>query len=294
MFRSLVITVFVAGIALTSPASAQSRRELAERIDVLEARLVQMEERFLAGDPVAETLMERADALDYQVRDLTSEVERLSFENRRMRSQIEDMGLDLEDVMNRAYSGDAVIDPAAGPANPGGSAFDSAAADAMAETAPERMDEVPSDVADAQAAATGTLGAGIVEMRTREAVNLYNAGQDRLRDGDLIGARESFSAFVADNPDDPMAGEALFWIGRTHLVDGAYAEAADAFIASLRAQPEGDRAPEALVYLAGALDGMGQREQACGALGQFNSQFPDAPEAARISAGRQAVRLSCN
>lgn len=294
MFRSLVITVFVAGIALTSPASAQSRRELAERIDVLEARLVQMEERFMAGDPVAETLMERADALDYQVRELTSEVERLSFENRRMRSQIEDMGLDLEDVLNRAYSGEAMVDPSAGPGNLEPSAFDSAAADAMAETAPERMDEVPSDVDEARTAATGTLGAGIVEMRSREAVNLYNAGQDRLRDGDLIGARDNFAAFVAENPDDPMAGEALFWIGRTHLVDGAYPEAADAFIASLRAQPEGDRAPEALVYLANALDGMGQREQACGALAQFGSQFPDAPEAARITAGRQASRLNCN
>ena len=52
-------------MALAAPAEAQSRRELAARLDAAEARLAELESRFLAGDPVAETLMRRADGALY-------------------------------------------------------------------------------------------------------------------------------------------------------------------------------------------------------------------------------------
>ncbi|MFW6413269.1 MAG: hypothetical protein ACOC0V_03960, partial [Oceanicaulis sp.] len=83
----LLAFVLVA-VSLAAPAQAQSRRELAARLDAAEARLAEMEDQALAGDPVAETLTVRIDALEREQRVLTGEIERLAFENRRLRDQM--------------------------------------------------------------------------------------------------------------------------------------------------------------------------------------------------------------
>ena len=54
MIRILCMSVVVTALAAATPAQAQSRRELAERIDATEVRIGELENQFLAGDPACQ------------------------------------------------------------------------------------------------------------------------------------------------------------------------------------------------------------------------------------------------
>ena len=304
---SLLAAALTAAMMIAAPSDAQSRRELAERIDNLEAELVQMQDRFMAGDPVAETLLQRMDELDYQMRAMNGEIERLSFENRRMRDELDRLGADVDSLLSApqpAWPGDAA-DP--GEALGADGEPTGAMAGEAGELSPRNGDNDrgatgenlaivdPDDpFAEERAAATGMLGAPRDEYRPPSPQEMFASAQSRLRDGDFISAREEFSDFVAEYGDDPRAGEAYYWLGETYFVEERYGEAADAFIASLRNQPNGEKAPESLVRLAGSLDGLGQSREACDALARFNRQYPNASNAARARAARVADDAGCN
>lgn len=300
MIKLLSVTLLSAAFLVAAPANAQSRRELAQRLDAVEARMAEVEGSSLAGDPVADTLMRRLDELDYQVRELTGEVERLGFENRQLRQQLE--------ALSRS-----------GPATPAAPEPDGERPSGLDDEAVawmnEGLDEDPADRpdadgpiaivdpadphADARAAATGVLGAPAPAGReaampeTADPAELYEDAHARLMDGDFGGAQAGFETFVNDNPDHARAGEAWYWLGETFFVRSDFADAADAYIASLRSQPDGAKAPDALVRLAASLHGMGRQEDACATLARFGQQFPNAPAASRARATREAVRANC-
>ncbi|MCW5725468.1 MAG: tol-pal system protein YbgF [Maricaulaceae bacterium] len=269
-------------LAIAAPAAAQSRREMVARIDAAEARIAEMERGQQAGGPVIEQLLSRIDALEYQLRDLTGETERLSFENRRLRQQVEAL---QERLDRRSFDSE----DNAGQARPGGPA--SLSGGDVAVVNPD------SPFADDYAAATGVLGGAAAPAETgrrpaapREA---FDRAHTRLMDGDFDGAREMFRAFVTEHGNDPQAGEAYYWLGETYFVRGDYPDAAEAYIASLRERPNGARAPDALVRLGASLAALGRTREACDTLSRFNRQFPNAGDDARARAQRERVRAGC-
>ena len=118
MTRTVLISLSALGLLvalMATPAEAQSRRELAARLDAVEARLAEIESRALQGDPVAETLMMRVDDLERQQRVQTGEIERLNFENRRLRQELEQMGVNVDRLLSGgAVYGSGDADRAAG------------------------------------------------------------------------------------------------------------------------------------------------------------------------------------
>jgi tol-pal system protein YbgF len=291
MMKILSLPVLLAALVLTSPAQSQSRRELSERIDATEVRIGELEDQFMAGDPVAETLMRRLDEMEYQLRELTSESERLAFENRQLRQQIEE--LQARPVAEAPVEDPALMD-------------DEAVAWMQEGLDPQSGESVavvdPDDpYGEARAAATGVLGAPsgnadgmpLPEAEARDPAELFAEAHGQLLDGDFDGAQSGFETFVNDNPDHAMAGEAWYWLGETFFVRSDFAEAADAYIAALRAQPNGEKAPDSLVRLAASLNGMGRQADACATLGRFAGQFPNASAASRARARRESVRAGC-
>ena len=309
MIKTVCLTALSAAMILVAPVEAQSRRELAQRLDAVEARLGRVEDSALAGDPVAETLMRRVDEMEYQLREVTGEAERLAFENRQLRQQVEDLQARLDRGGNPAATGE------------GGMMANGEAGDARADLDDETvawMNEGLEDGEDgrvavvdpndpygaARAEATGVLGApsghaggasasGAPAERAVDPETLYGNGRDKLLDGDFGGAQADFEQFVNTHPDHARAGEAWYWLAETFFVRSDFADAADAYIASLRAAPQGEKAPDALVRLAASLNGMGRQSDACGTLDRFESQFPNASAASRARAAREAVRAGC-
>ncbi len=287
MIRSVCLTVLATALFAVAPAHAQSRREMTERIDSTEVRIGRLEQSFLAGDPVADTLMQRLDALEYQVREMTGEIERLGFENRQLRQQLD-----------RLQGPPASAAPLGAPA--GTPQIDDEAAAWMQEGLDGNASGIavvdPADpFASQRAAATGVLGGapGAAPVPVADPAAIYDDARARLLDGDFDGAQFGFETFVSDHGDDPRAGEAWYWLGETFFVRSNFAESADAYIASLRAQPAGVRAPDALVRLAASLHGLDRTREACDTLARFSRQFPNASAASRDRAARESVRAGC-
>ena len=287
MIRSVCLTVLAAALFAAAPAHAQSRREMTERIDATEVRIGHLEQSFMAGDPVADTLMRRLDALEYQVREMTGDIERLGFENRQLRQQL-----------------DRLQAPPASAAPLGATAGTPQIDDEAAAWMQEGLDGESAGVAvvnpgdpfaSERAAATGVLGGapGAAALPVSDPATVYDDARARLLDGDFDGAQYGFESFVTDHGDDPRAGEAWYWLGETFFVRNNFAASADAYIASLRAQPAGVRAPDALVRLAASLHGLERTREACETLARFGRQFPNASAASRDRAARESVRAGC-
>ena len=278
MIKTVCLTALTAALIVVAPVEAQSRRELAQRLDTVEARLGQVEDSALAGDPVAETLMRRVDEMEYQLRELTGETERLAFENRQLRQQVEDLQarLDRDGAMASDGSG---MDMMVGEDAAGGNLDD------------ETVAWMNEGLEDGEAGAAGRPAGR--ETPSVDPETLYGNARDKLLDGDFGGAQADFEQFVNTHPDHPRTGEAWYWLGETFFVRSDFADAADAYIAALRTSPQGEKAPDALVRLAASLNGMGRQDDACGTLDRFESQFPDASAASRARAAREAVRAGC-
>lgn len=279
MLRAALPALFVLlTIALAAPAEGQSRRELQMRLDNLEARLAQLESGAEAGDPLAETLLSRLDALEREQRVMTGEVERLNFENRQLRQTIEQ----LQRAPAMASDDDAlVLGP--GEINPD-DPFGEARAGAVQ---PLRLPDDNGGMSGANA------GAGAAPQGAGDPDQIFARARTRLLDGDFAGARDGFQAFTSQHGDHPRAGEAWYWLGETHFVNGDLQDAADAYIASLRADQRGERAPDALVRLAASFAGLGQTGRACQLLGSFAREYPNASEDARRRAERERSRTGC-
>lgn len=313
---ALAAPVLALVFTLASPAEAQSRRELAARLDATEARLAEIESRALQGDPVAETLMQRVDALEREQRVLTGEIERLAFENRQMRASLDQLQRTLNALLDGGVSASADTRSGDGPAllEPdeidADDPFSQARADSVQplQAPPGARAQRPAS-GSAGSATTGSssagpaggpsqLGGGEASLDGSNQVQdpdaLYQRGRTRLLEGDFAGAREAFEAFTVDHPGHARADEAWYWLGETHFVNGDLDAAADAYIASLRADRRGEQAPDALVRLGASLAGLGETGRACQVLGTFGSEFPNAGAEARRKASRESARIGCS
>ena len=308
---ALAAPVLLLIAALAAPAEAQSRREMAARLDATESRLAQIESRALQGDPVAETLMQRVDALEREQRVLTGEIERLAFENRQMRASLDQLQRTMNALLDggvsaggdpRSGDGPALLEPSEIDA---GDPFGQARADSVQPLqAPPgaRAQRPASDTSGSSGAGPAggpsQLGGGEASLDGANQVQdpdaLYQRGRTRLLEGDFAGAREAFEAFTVDHPGHARADEAWYWLGETHFVNGDLDAAADSYIASLRADRRGEQAPDALVRLGASLAGLGETGRACQVLGTFGSEFPNAGAEARRKASRESARIGCS
>lgn len=308
---ALAAPVLLLIAALAAPAEAQSRREMAARLDAAEARLAQIESRALQGDPVAETLMQRVDALEREQRVLTGEIERLAFENRQMRASLDQLQRTMNALLEggvsagadpRSGDGPALLEPNEIDAE---DPFGQARADSVQplQVPPGARDQRPgSDTSGSSGAGPAggpsQLGGGEASLDGANQVQdpdaLYQRGRTRLLEGDFAGAREAFEAFTVDHPGHARADEAWYWLGETHFVNGDLDAAADSYIASLRADRRGEQAPDALVRLGASLAGLGETGRACQVLGTFASEFPNAGAEARRKASRESARIGCS
>lgn len=315
MLRAVFVGLLL--IAFVAPAEAQSRRELAARLDAVEARLAEAESQSLQGDPVADALMARLDAMEREQRVLTGEIERLAFENRRMRTELEQLGRTV----------DALLAGGAGSGGDGGPALlepdeiDSDDPFAEARAGDVRPLQAPDGAQAQRPAGTvdgGRPGADRSNASTRLSATrspsgagparldepsqaapadpgaLFAGGRARLLDGDFSGAREVFERYTEAFPDGEQAGEAWYWLGETHFVSGEFDAAAESYINSLRTDRRGPRGADALVRLGASLAALDQVGRACEVLATFPQEFPNASSDARRKAQREISRIGCS
>lgn len=300
--RLLILTALC--VALSSPAMAQSRKELAAQNAALAERVVILEDRMLTGDPAAERLMQRIDALEASQRTLTGEAERLRFERDELRADIAALNEVVKELESLAARTTVHLD-----------AVDLMAVQAQQQTAqpgqpqqaypyggnsgvPVSGGEVPLAGGSGQPSAIPSAPTFRevtipVQETFPEISALPSSGKRKLAEGDFVGAQTDFKKYLEAMPDATNAGEVSFWLGETYYVRQGYADAADAYITSMRKAPRGIKAPDAMVRLAAALRGLGQTAEACKTLDSFPVQFPNAPPSVRAKAQTEIARTGC-
>lgn len=146
----------------------------------------------------------------------------------------------------------------------------------------------------------GSGGVGGDRMASRDMGSSVTAGSGSANDQFSLGvgfvqrrdyaeAEATFRDFLRQHPDDPKAAEARYWLGESLYQRKKYPDAVETFLGIYRDTPQSPKAPESMLKLGMALNGMGEKEQACATLDAAGKKYT------RIKAqsDREFKRLSC-
>src|SRR5437763_1917075 len=281
-----------------------------------------------AGDPgVAMNAEIRMDRIESQMRDLTGRVEEFMNQVERLRQRIDQVNGDAEPRLSqtppgsggyaavsppppRSRTGGAsarelppeplgtaanLIPPGASPPGLGGplappGAFlppQSGPGPVAGTLTPPGVPAVPPELA---AAAAPPSARPLPSGSTSEQ---YNHAFGLLKQADYPAAEAALKAFVEQHPNDPMAGNAQYWLGETYYTRGRYADAASAFAEGYKRYPKSSKAPDELLKLGMALARANQKQNACIALTQLDHDFPAPGAAIKERASTEKKRLGC-
>ena len=122
---------------------------------------------------------------------------------------------------------------------------------------------------------------------------LYETAYGYLLQRDYGAAEAAFDAFLKHHPNDPLAGNAQYWLGESLYVRGQYRAAAGAFLKGYQSYSRSAKAPESLLKLAMSLQRLGQKDAACSSYNELSVNFPNAPPQVKASAQLERQRAGC-
>ncbi|NYS24033.1 tol-pal system protein YbgF [Rhodobacteraceae bacterium 2376] len=274
MRRGLVILLAVAGVALTTPARADTLADLRVEVERLATDMARLRAELLPGDgssppAVDGDTLERIDRIEAALSRLTGQAEELDF---RIRQIVRDATNRLGDIEFRLVELEGGDPTQLGTTPPlGGVDLSLPGQTTTPESAPEAEADAPLMAAD--------------EQRT------FDQAVALLEDGRADEAAEALKAFLEAYPGGPMTEQAQLRLGEAHRARGATGDAARTYLNLFTAAPQGRHAPAALLALGEALAELGETAEACVMFEELSDRFPGSDEEAR---GREAfARLSC-
>ena len=128
----------------------------------------------------------------------------------------------------------------------------------------------------------------LAQVRTMQ----QNAGMEGVDDA-ADEARRSLEEFIARNPDSALAVNASYWLGEVHYFVQDYERAMVIFARNYEKRPSGRKAPENLLKLAMSLSNLGRASDACQALREMRTKFPDTSENLAQKASAQWSANAC-
>lgn len=293
VMKAIFVAILAVSYLVATPAQAQSKKELAAQNVALAERLSRLESRMLTGDPAAERLMARIDALETAQRTLRGELERVAYERDGLKGEVMQLRTELQIIQDMAgrmqVHLDAVdliaqeqsrpIQSRTGPVSYGPS------------TPVDPLGGAP--VFREQPLVLGGNQTSVPPVQSNDITELGETGKRLLAEGDFAGAQTSLKQYLQFNPDASDVGEMNFYLGESYYVRGGYADAADAYITSMKRDPRGVKAPDAMVRLAGALRELGKTSDSCATLASLPSQYPNASPTVTSKAKLEAARSGC-
>lgn len=125
------------------------------------------------------------------------------------------------------------------------------------------------------AAAPAAPGAAVVgDDSTR---GQYDEAMNLLARAHYDEARAAFRGFADANPKDPLAAQAIYWVGNIAYVQKDYQSAASAFAEQIKKFPTSAQGAESMLKLGQSLIALGEKKEGCLTLGAIKSKFKQAP-----------------
>jgi|SRR5579871_502606 len=225
-----------------------------------------------------QALTQRVHDLEESLRQLTGQNEQLAHQiqilNERLERQQKDFDYRLCAMSAQQLGASAAPgDENALPCQPGGGPAQSApAAAAPGGAPPQQLGKPPGVLGTLPARGGPSAPPGI----SSEAHAQYDAGMNLLAKAQYDEATAAFRSFADQNPADPLAATAVYWIGRIAYVQKDYAGAARAFAEVIKKHPTSPVAAESLLKLGQALLASGQKTEGCTALVALKKKYPHA------------------
>jgi tol-pal system protein YbgF len=140
------------------------------------------------------------------------------------------------------------------------------------------------------AATPAPASSGEAELNPKQ---LYETAYGYLLQRDYGAAEAAFDEFLRRHPNDPLAGNAQYWLGESLYVRGQYRAAAGAFLKGYQSYARSAKAPESLLKLAMSLQRLGQKDAACSSFSELATKYPSAPSHVKTTAQTERQRAGC-
>lgn len=106
-------------------------------------------------------------------------------------------------------------------------------------------------------------------------------------------AETALKEFIEKHSDDPLVGNAWYWLGETHYVRKSFMDAAQTFFQAYKIAPEGAKAPDSLLKLGMSMASLEKVEEACTTYGKLRKEFIDLKPSIERTLNRETKRLKC-
>ena len=245
-----------------------------------------------SGDPVY-----RIGQLEEQIRGLNGRIEELGFQLLQMQEQMRQMQQDnefrfqeLEKTGNQRGDAGLVTQPGVEPSTT-----------ASTNQAGQGTGTPATDLGTIRFDDKGDLIGGIIEPMDGSSDiaalsspdDLYQVGYNHMLAGDYALAEQVFQDYVANNPEDPRASDAMFWLGEAQYSQGRYQDSAKTFLDAHKQYPQADKGADTLLKLGMSLAKLDNRETACATLREVLIRYPGASAAVRAKVSEEQQRTSC-
>jgi tol-pal system protein YbgF len=327
IWRRLTATLLLAtatmGAAVAAPGPAPLRADLQRAVAGLAAVRGELQmAQAQPATPQAAALYARLQQLEEEIRRLTGRVEEVEHAQMQTEARLRRL---LEQRGGAETPAAAMAEPVAPapptPLTPSMTARQEPAPPVMARpVAPPATSSIEPDAAARQGYVLGTIpedalrgqpvpqppdlpapgqGAGTQARLGTEGATTpaptYENGLWLLQANRWDEAEQAFTAFVQQNPDDPRAATASYWLGETYLLRKDYPTAAAVFARNYRTYGESaTRAPDNLLKLGVALAAMGQRDKACQSFAELAKRHPNASAPIRQALSRERATAGCS
>ena len=301
IFSGLLVSLTLTALtvsALTSPAQAQKRVTVSEKIVQIEKQLKALQRRvFQTGDPLPGNTVQgnvqtssadrrliadvqvQISSLERQLRALTGQVEELAHRQRQNTESIELLRRDM-DLRFAELGGAATQVGASGRASgtPVTPAQDIAVNDGV--TSAETL--------------TAPTPVQTVELPTGSTNERYQYAFAFVHKNELDNARIALEKFITAHAGDPLIGNAKYWLGRVHMQQQRPGQAANELFGLVSEYPDHPKRPDALVDLASVLIELDSAADACPILREFDSISGDTSARLRQRAADVSRRAGCS
>jgi tol-pal system protein YbgF len=255
----------------------------------------------------------RLSQLETQMRELTGQIEESNHRQTQLREQIDKLAADT-DLRLRQLEQNAGLAPnvtglPAGQAQPdagqggtallgqpqGEAATSGGGTNVLGTVPAQDLAAVQSGQAQAGQAQAGAaapsqqayaLQGATVEEQYQNAFSLLS--QSNYGEAEL-----ALRAFVDEHPDDPLAGNAKYWLGETYYVRQDFQQAAITFAEAYQRYPDNSKAADNLLKLGMSLSALGSNDDACGTFAELLKRYPNAPATVQQRANQERQRLNC-
>lgn len=282
---------------IAAPAFAQSTGELNERLNRLERDLnfVQKQVYSGGGSPasggaasgIAGNTEVRFTQLAEELRQLRGQVEQAQYEARQTREAFEKYRGDTDYRLQALEQKIVAMESAAATA-----AATPSATPPTGETVVP-VEETPSAPASYQREEAATTPAPTGRDFPNSNAH-YSHAFKQLNDKDYAASAASFDQFVKKYPNDPLTGNAYYWLGESYYARGDFTRAAEGFRKGFEVNPDGQKAPDNLLKLAMSLGKVKRTKEACVVLQQITTKYGDSSPRTATKATQQISELGCN